>query len=65
MEPEDGKPADFDISANKKVETLDSHKMLKDQKLNSKSSLGEFGTQNDVTHRNGKDGDEVEKFNQT
>lgn len=63
MEPEDSKPADFDISASKKVETLDSQPILKDNKLNSKSSLGEIGMNgNDVTHRNAN-GDEVEKFN--
>lgn len=51
MEPEDNKPADFDISASKKVESLDSQPILKDNKhLNSKSSLGD-GMQNDVTHR--------------
>ena len=62
MEPEDSKPADFDISASKKVDTLDSQNQLKDNKnLNSKSSLGD-GMQNDVTHRQ-QNGEEVEKFN--
>jgi len=63
MEPEDSRPADFDVSGSKKVDTLDSQPILKDNKhLNSKSSLGELGTQNDVTHRQAKD-EELEKFN--
>ena len=31
MEPEDSKPADFDVSASKKVETLDSQVINKDK----------------------------------